>query len=291
MSNQPPKILVTGANGKLGRLVIAALLKTTPAARIVAIARDAGNIADLAALGIATHQADYNAPETLDRAFAGVDRLLLISASEIGKRIAQHANVIACAKRGGVKLMAYTSVLHADKSPLGLAVDHRATEAALRDSGLPFVLLRDGWYLENYTGSAVQAVAQGAYYGCSGEGRVSAAARADFAQAAATVLTSNEDQAGRIYESAGDNSFTMAEFAAELAKQSGKPVAYHDLAPADYRALLVKVGLPEFVADLLTDSSSCAAKGALFEDGRALSKLIGRPTTTLAAAVAAALKA
>lgn len=282
-------IVITGASGQLGRLVIAQLLETVPASQIVAAARDPEKVADLAARGVQVRQADYSHPDTLDRALAGAEKVLLISSSEVGQRLAQHQAVIDAAKRAGVKLLGYTSVLHADTSALGLAEEHKQTEAALAQSGVPAVVLRNGWYHENYTTGVAHAVANGAHYGSAGEGQISSAARADYAAAAAVVLTSTEDQAGKVYELAGDESYTLKEFAAQIAQQSGKPVVYTDLPQADYKAALLQAGLPEFVAELLANSDAAAAKGALFDDSRQLSRLIGRPTTPLSTRIAEAL--
>jgi NAD(P)H dehydrogenase (quinone) len=282
-------IAVTGATGQLGRLVIEALLKSVPATQIVAAVRSPEKATDLAARGVQVRRADYNEPATLDAAFDGVTKLLLISSSEIGKRGAQHRAAIDAARRAGVELIAYTSVLHADTSPLGLAGEHRETEAALRESTVPFVVLRNGWYTENYTGSLAPALEHGAILGNSADGRISSAARADYAEAAAVALTSGAEW-GRIYELAGDTDYTLTEFAAEVARQSDKPVVYRNMSEAEYKAALVNVGLPEPVAALISDSGTGAAKGALFDDSHQLSKLLGRPTTPLAAVIAAALE-
>lgn len=290
MSNNQPRILVTGASGQLGRLVITTLLKTVPPSQIIATARNPETIADFSARGVEVRAADYTRPETLEPAFAGVDHLLLISSSEIGQRLPQHCNVIAAAKKAGVKLLTYTSVLHADVSLLGLAEEHRQTEGELRESGIPFVLLRNGWYTENYTASIPPALEYGVFLGSAGEGRISSASRADYAEAAAAVLTSNEDQAGRIYELAGDQSYTLSQFAAEIAMQSGKTVTYNNLPEEEFKAALIGAGLPEGIAALLANSDAAASKGALFDDSHQLSKLIGRQTTPFAATVSAALK-
>jgi NAD(P)H dehydrogenase (quinone) len=282
-------IVITGASGQLGCLVIARLLETVPASQIIAAVRDPKKVADLAAKGVQVRQADYSQPATLDGAFKGAERVLLISSSEVGQRLVQHQAVIDAAKRQGVKLLGYTSVLHASESKLGLAEEHRQTEAALARSGVPTVVLRNGWYHENYTAGVAHALANGAHFGSAGEGRISSASRADYAAAAAAVLTSNEDQGGKVYELAGDESYTLSDFAAEIARQSGKSVVYTDLPEADYKAALLQAGLPEFVAQLLADSDAAAAKGALFDDSRQLSQLIGRPTTPLASAIAEAL--
>jgi len=281
-------IVVTGATGQLGRLVIQALLAKVPASHIVAAVRQPERAADLAALGVQVRQADYTQPATLDAAFAGAEKVLLISSSEVGQRAPQHRNVIEAAQRAGVALLAYTSVLHADTSPLGLAAEHQATEAMLRTAGLPYVLLRNGWYTENYLASIPPALQHGAFIGSAGAGRIASAARADYAAAAAEVLT-QPDQAGKVYELAGDTSYTLAEFAAELSLQSGKTIPYVDLPEAEFKGALVGAGLPEPLAALLADSDAGAAKGALFDDQRQLSALIGRPTTPLAGLIKAAL--
>jgi NAD(P)H dehydrogenase (quinone) len=282
-------IAITGATGQLGRLVIQSLLKTVPAAQIVAAVRSPEKAQDLAALGVQVRKADYTQPATLDAAFQGVDKLLLISSSEVGQRTAQHKAVIDAAQRAQVQLLAYTSVLRADSSLLGLAAEHVETEALLRASGLPLVVLRNGWYTENYTASVPATLAHGAVLGSAGSGRIASAARVDYAEAAAVVLAT-DGQAGRVYELAGDSAYTLAELAAEIARQSGKNVVYKDLPEADYQAALVQVGLPAGFAALLADSDAAAAKGALFDAGHQLSQLIGRATTPLASTVAAALK-
>jgi len=282
-------IVVTGATGQLGRLVITALLKTVPASQIVAAVRTPAKAADLAALGVLVRQADYAQPATLVNAFTGAEKLLLISSSEVGQRVPQHQAVIDAAKQAGVKLIAYTSVLHADKGLLGLAQEHLATEAAIKASGIPAVILRNGWYTENYAASIPPALAHGALLGSAKDGRIASAARADYADAAAAVLT-RDGQAGKVYELAGDDAYTLTEFAAEVAAQSGKPVIYKDLPEADFKAALIGAGLPDYVAALLSDSDAGAAKGGLFDDSRSLSALIGRPTTPLKTVVADALK-
>jgi NAD(P)H dehydrogenase (quinone) len=289
MTDHPPRLLVTAASGQLGRLVIDSLLKTTPAAQIVAGVRTVASGAAFASRGVEVRAADYTRPETLQSAFAGVDRVLLISSNDLGHRVAQHRNVIDAAKAAGVKRLAYTSLLHADTSPLGLAEEHRQTEAALRGSGIPFVLLRNGWYTENYAASIAPALAHAAFLGSAGEGLIASASRADYAEAAAAVLTAKAQQPGQIYELAGDTAYTLTQFTAEVARQSGKPVAYTHLPEADFKAALLGAGLPELVADLLADSDSGAAKGALFDDSRQLSTLIGHPTTPFAQTIAATL--
>lgn len=281
-------IVVTGASGQLGRLVIAGLLEKVAPSEIVAAVRSPEKVADLAATGVVVREADYERPETLASAFAGADKVLLISSSEIGKRAPQHKAVIDAAKAVGAGLIAYTSVLHADTSPLGLAAEHRETEAYLAASGVPHVVLRNGWYTENYAASVPAALAHGVMLGAAGEGRISSAARADFAAAAVAVLT-GEDQAGKVYELAGDEAYTLAEFAATLSRLAGKTIPYQNMGEADYKAALVGAGLPEPFADLIADSDAGAAKGALFDEGKVLSALIGRPTTSLEAVIKGAL--
>ncbi|MFH0295703.1 NmrA family NAD(P)-binding protein [Bradyrhizobium sp. 31Argb] len=283
------RIAITGAAGQLGRLVIAELLRIAPGAHPIGIVRDPVAAKDLAERGVELRTANYEDPAAVEAALAGADKVLLISSSEIGQRVRQHGHVIDAAKAAGVKLLAYTSILHADTSPLALAEEHRKTEALIRASGVPFVFLRNGWYTENYTANVAAAIQHGAVLGSAADGRFSLAARADYAAAAAAVLASRDDQAGQIYELAGDNGYTLADYAAEIARQSGKPVVYKDLPEADYKAALVSIGLPEAFAALLADSDAKAANGALYDDSRQLSALIGRPTTPIAESVSAAL--
>lgn len=283
-------IVVTGATGQLGRLVIENLLRTEPASSIVALVRDPTKATDLSNRGVQVRQADYTLPASLRTALAGADKLLLISSSELepGKRASHHRAVIDAAVDCEIKLIGYTSVLHANTSPLGLAADHVQTEAMLKASTIPFVVLRNGWYTENYTISIPTALAHGALMGSAGDGRIASAARADYAAAAALAMTL-PDQAGRIYELAGDTAYTLSEFAAEISRQSGKAVNYMNLPRAEYKSALVGFGLPEPVADLLADSDSGASQGALFDEKRQLSTLIGRPTTPMAETVTAEL--
>jgi NAD(P)H dehydrogenase (quinone) len=274
------RLFVAGASGQLGVLVIDALLETVPASAIIAGVRDPAAVAATALRdkGVEVRSADYTQPETLTSAFAGVDRLLLISSSENGKRKPQHRNVITAAKDAGVGLIAYTSILRADTSPLFLAEEHRDTEAALAEAGVPFVLLRNGWYTEVYTWRLPLALKHGVLMGAAGGGRISSAARADYARAAATVLAGG-DHAGHIYELAGDASFALADLVAVVAEVSGKPMAYRNMAPEAFRSALLDAGLPETVARILSDTDAGVEKGALFDDGGALAQLIGRPTT------------
>jgi Predicted nucleoside-diphosphate-sugar epimerases len=281
-------IAVTGASGQLGRHVIKELLDKVAPGEIVCAVRSPQKVADLVQKGVQARLADYDRPETLAAAFAGVEKLLLISANEVGRRVPQHKAVIEAARAAGVGLVAYTSILHADVSPMGLAVEHRETEALLRASGLPHVLLRNSWYTENYTASIPSALKFGAFVGCAGEGRIASAARVDYAAAAAAVLTLPE-QAGRVYELAGDEAYTLADLAAETSRQSGREIPYRDLAEAEYKGALLAAGLPEGLAALLSESDTGASKGGLFDGSRQLSGLIGRTTTPLAEMVSRSL--
>ncbi|SFR08707.1 NAD(P)H dehydrogenase (quinone) [Enterobacter sp. kpr-6] len=281
-------IAITGATGQLGHFVIESLLKTVPVSQIVAIVRNPAKADALASLGVVVRQADYTDEAAFTAALAGVEKLLLISSSEVGQRAAQHRNVINAARAAGVKFIAYTSLLHADTSPLGLHAEHVETEKMLADSGIPYALLRNGWYSENYLASAPAALAHGVFIGAAGEGKIASAPRADYAAAAARVI-SEEGHAGNVYELAGDSAYTLSELAAELAKQSGKNVVYQNLSEADFAAALKGFGLPDGLADMLADSDTGASKGGLFDDSRTLSTLIGRPTTPIAESVKAIL--
>ena len=277
-------IAITGATGQLGQYVIESLLKTVPASQIVAIVRNPAKATALSQQGITVRQADYSDEAALTAALQGIDKLLLISSSEVGQRASQHRNVINAAKAAHVKFIAYTSLLHADTSPLGLADEHVATEQMLAESGIAYALLRNGWYTENYLASAPAALEHGVFIGAAGEGKIASATRADYAAAAARVI-SEDGHAGKTYELAGDAGWTLSQLAAELAKQSGKKVVYQNLSEADFAAALKGVGLPAGLADMLADSDTGASKGGLFDDSHTLSKLIGRPTTSLADSV------
>ena len=279
-------IAITGATGKLGRLIVEKLISKAPADSVVALVRSPEKAADL---GVAARPFDYAKPETLAPALQGVDTLMLVSSSEVGQRAVQHRNVIEAAKAAGVGRIVYTSLLNADTSPLDLAEEHRVTEADLKASGVPYTILRNGWYTENYTGSIGGALAGGAFIGSAGEGRISAAPRADFAEAAVAVLTS-EGHDGRTYELAGDEAFTLSDLAAEISRQSGRDIPYRNLPAADYAAALTGFGLPEGLSKAIAGWDVDASRDALFDDRRVLSQLIGRPTTPLSASVAAALK-
>jgi len=282
-------IVVTGATGHFGRLVVENLLERgVPAEQIVAAGRRIDQLKDLADRGVQVRAIDFNDPASLREAFAGAQKALLISGTEVGQRTTHHQNVIDAARDAGVGLLAYTSVANADSTTLQLAADHQATEAALRASGVPFTLLRNSWYLENYTGQIESYLQHGVVIGAAGDGRVSAAARADYATAAAAVLTA-DGQEGRVYELGGDQAFTMAELAAQISAASGQDVVYRDLTVDAYAQLLIDAGLPEPVAAMIADNDRGVSQGNLLVTSGDLSRLIGRPTTSLAAAVAAAL--
>lgn len=286
----PETILITGAAGQLGRLVLADLQRRAVTAKLVGLVRDAAGARDLAEQGVELRVADYNDPLALASALVGVDKLLLISSSEVGQRSAQHRNVVDAAVAAGGRLIAYTSVLHADRNPMMLAREHRESEALIRASGLPFTLLRNGWYSENYAMGVAAAVEHGVVFGAAADGKLSLAARRDYAEAAAAVLV--EDVArhsGNVYELAGDQAYTLADFAAEITRQAHHPVRYQNMPQDEYKAALIGVGLPADVAELLADSDARAAEGVLYEPGKALSQLIGRPTTALSESVASAL--
>jgi NAD(P)H dehydrogenase (quinone) len=274
-------IAVTGATGQLGRLAIAAL--NARGAKPVALVRDTAKAADL---GVEARAFDYTSADPA--ALKGVETLVLISSNDFNDRAGQHKNVIAAAKAAGVGRIVYTSILKGDASPMILAQDHIATEAALKSSGIPTTLLRNGWYTENYTGALGAAIQHGAIIGSSGEGRVSSASRKDYAEAIA-VTAIDAAHTGKTYELAGDDSHSGADLAAAVAKASGKPVAYVSMPEGDYAKALQGFGLPEGFANVLADSDAQAGKGALHDDSRTLSRLIGRPTTPMAETVAAAL--
>ena len=281
-------IAITGATGQLGQLAIEALLASHPASQLVAIARNPQKAKSLSDKGILVRQADYADKAALTAALKGVSKLLLISGSEIGQRLPQHSNIIEAAKAAGVEFIAYTSLLHADRSPLLLHVEHVATEKMLAEAGIPYTLLRNGWYTENYLASIPPALEHGVFIGAAGDGKISAAPRADYAAAAARVL-SEEGHAGKTYELAGDSAWTLVDFVEELSQQSGRKVVYQNMKADDFAAALKSVGLPDGLAEVLADSDNGAAKGALFDDSRELSKLLRRPTTTLSKSIKSAL--
>lgn len=284
-------IAVTGATGHLGRLTVEALLdRGVPAETIVAIVRNPAKAVDLDTRGVELRTADYGDRDALGDALAGIDRLLLVSSSAVGQRLAHHVNVITAAETAGVKLVAYTSVLNADRTTMQLAHEHQATEARLHESSVPFVLLRNGWYSENYSGPLASTLEQGALLGAAGDGRVDLAAREDFAEAAAAVLTTDGHE-GRAYELTGDDKLTMAEVAAAISKATGREIPYRDLPLAEYEQILVGAGLPAPLATIIADSSAAIGRGELTSESRDLARLIDRPTTPFRATVEAAAAA
>jgi NAD(P)H dehydrogenase (quinone) len=279
---------VTGATGKLGRLVLDELLSKTDAGNVVALARDPAALADYAARGVQVRQADYDDPASLDGALAGVERVLMISGNAVGQRERQHGAVIDAAKKAGVSYLAYTSVLNAQDSKLALATEHVLTENLLANSGLNYDVLRMPWYSENYTGALAPAIEHGAIFGATGEGRLSTATRGDLAAGSVGALLNSPG--GKIYEFAGDQSWSMAEFASEVGRQAGKPVAYVNQSESDYAKTLESVGLPPPVAGFLASTSYLAGFGELYSESKDLSTLAGRPTTPIGETIAEALK-
>jgi NAD(P)H dehydrogenase (quinone) len=276
---------IAGATGQLGRLVVSQLVKKIAADNVVALVRNPDKAADL---GVKARAFDYSQPGQLKESLKGIDTLLLISANEIGTRAALHANVINAAKSTGVKWIVYTSLLRADTTTINLAGEHIATEQDLKTSGIPYTILRNGWYTENYTGSLGGVLQGGAVLGSAGDGKVSSASRADFAAAAVAVLTGTGHQ-GKTYELAGDTAYTLTEYAAEVSRQTGKTIPYKNLPEADYAAILKTFGLPDMFAYAIASWDVSISKGDVFDDGRQLSKLTGRPTTPLAETVKATL--
>jgi NAD(P)H dehydrogenase (quinone) len=282
-------IVVTGATGHLGRLVIDELLARVPADQVVAVARDRLKAAAFTERGVEVRPADYDKPESLVGAFRAGDVVLLISASEVGQRLAQHTAVVDAAKAAGVARLAYTSILGCPSVDFQLAAEHKATEQAILDSGLTYTFLRNGWYSENQT-AQIPVQLQHGVFGSAHDGRIGFASRADYAAAAAVVLTTggHEDTA---YELSGDVAWTLAEYAAELSRQSGTEVAYHDLPSEAFQGILVGAGVPEPMAGILVDVDVSAVRRGLLQGGSGdLARLIGRPTTPLADSIAAALK-
>ncbi|MET8857631.1 SDR family oxidoreductase [Streptomyces sp. NPDC004579] len=281
-------IVVTGATGHLGRHVVEQLLEKLPAEEITAVVRDESKAADLAARGVRLAVADYNTPETFDGLFAAGDKVLLISGNEFDKgRVGQHRVVIDAAAAAGVSLLAYTSA--PGSLTAALADDHRATEDVLLASGVPYTLLRNGWYHENYTENLAPVLAHDAVVQAAGEGRIASAARADYAAAAVAVLT-GEGHENKTYELSGDEAWGFAEYAAELSRQTGKEIVYNSVSPEAFTSILTGAGLPEGFAGILAGVDVSIEKGELAVTSGDLSRLTGRPTTPIAEAVAAALK-
>ncbi|WP_432498877.1 NAD(P)H-binding protein [Kineococcus auxinigenes] len=278
---------VTAASGHLGHLVVEELLaRGVAAGDVVALARTPQKAADLAERGVRVLRGDYSEPDTLREALTGVDRVLLVSGDTPGQRVAQHANVVEAARAAGVQRLAYTSLLRADTSGNPLAPDHRATEEALAASGLLTTVLRNGWYLENYTEALGRYLAAGEVVGSAHDGRVSAAARADYAAAAAAALLADDGE-DHVHE-LGGTSFTLAELASTVSEVTGTPVAYRDLSTEEHVAHLRSTGLDEGTAGFVAALDASLAAGDLQTDRDDLQRLVGRPLTTLADAVRAA---
>lgn len=283
-------IVVTGATGELGRLVVEQLLATVPASGIAVVVRDAEKAAPLAARGVELRVADYDRPESLKEAFRSGDRVLLISGNEVGRRVPQHTAVIDAAKAAGVAQLAYTGILGGPAADFRLAAEHKVTEQLILDSGLPHTFLRNGWYTENYTANLAPVLEHGAVVANAGEGRIASATRADYAAAAAAVLT-GEGHIGAAYELSGDVAWSLAEYAAEISRATGKEIAYRNVPAATHQEILVGAGVPEFFAEILVDVDEAIARGLLAGTSGDLARLIGRPTTPLAETVAAAVAA
>jgi NAD(P)H dehydrogenase (quinone) len=284
-------IVVTGATGQYGPLVIEGLLQRGAASdELAAIVRDPQKATGLAARGVQVRRADYNDPELLAEAFAGADKVLLVSSDgPTDVRVGHHRNAVTAAKQAGVGLLVYTSLVNAADSPLSMAAAHRETERVITASGIPAVVLRNSWYTENYTAQLPGAVERGVIVGTAGNGRIASAARADLAEAAAVVLL-GDGHTGKVYELTGEEAWSLPELAAETTKQSGKEVVYNDLAPEQYGAILTGVGFPDYMVDLLVDAEVQISKGALATTTGDLAALLGRSPTRLAERVATALK-
>jgi NAD(P)H dehydrogenase (quinone) len=274
------KIGVTGATGQLGRLVVENLLGRCGAADVVAIVRDAGKAAGLAAKGVEVRVASYDDRASLDAALAGLDRLLLISSNEVGRRVPQHKNVIDAAKAAGVGHVVYTSAPKAATSSLVLAPEHKATEEYLASSGLAYTVLRNNWYSENYAQTIRKAAASGELVSAAADGRVASAPRADYAEAAAVVLL-GEGHEGKVYELGGDHAWDFHELAATIAEVIGGSCTYKPVEPAELVAGMTQAGLDEGTAGFVAALDANIAEGALAETTGDLSALLGRPTTPL----------
>ena len=270
---------ITGASGQLGQLVIENLLKLgVEPNKIVAIARKTEKLSDFSKKGVVVRFGDYNDSKSLDEALDGIEKLLLISSSEVGQRLPQHKNVIDVVKRKShIKQFIYTSLLHADKSPLGLAKEHIQTEKLINEIETPSTILRNGWYSENYIMGIPTVLEHSAVVGCAKEGKISSATRNDYALAAAKVLIEKGHE-GKVYELAGDSSYSLNDFAKMIGDQFKKDVIYKNLSQSDYKSVLLEAGLPDEISDMLADSEAGAANGGLYDNSKTLSELIGRPT-------------
>jgi NAD(P)H dehydrogenase (quinone) len=283
-------IVVTGASGHLGRLVIDSLLAAgVPATEVVAAVRNKEKAEDLAARGVGVRIADYDRPETLAETFRAGDRVLFVSASEIGRRVPQHTAVIDAAQAAGVAQLAYTGALGGPEADFRLAEEHKETERLILDSGVPYTFLRNGWYTENYTDNLAPILDTGAVLSNAGDGRVATATRQDYASAAVAVLT-GEGHLRQAYELSGDTAWSFAEYAAEISRQSGKTVVHHAISAEEHIQIFAGAGLPLPLAEVLADVDTAIGRGLLARTTGDLARLIGRPTTPLATSVATALE-
>lgn len=280
------KIAVTGATGQVGQIVVEQLKTRVSKENIVALAR---NVEKASKLGVEVREFDYNKPEILVEALKGIDNLLLISGSEWGQRAQQHTNIINAAKKAGVKWIVYTSLLRADTTSVNIAGEHIETEKVLKESGIDFTLLRNGWYSENYTGSIAGALGGGAFLGSAKNGKISSAPRADYAEAAAIVIA-DENYKGKTFELAGDEYYLLSDLSDEISKQSGKNIPYNDMPEEEYANILKNIGLPEAFAGALANWDVSASKGDLFCDTQHLSAILGRPTTPISQSVKVVLE-
>ncbi|WP_329031485.1 SDR family oxidoreductase [Streptomyces sp. NBC_01725] len=284
-------IVVTGATGHLGRLAIESLLTSgVPAGEIAAVARDGAKAAPLAALGVEVRIGDYDRPETLTDVFRSGDRVLFVSGSEAGRRVPQHTAVVAAARAAGVAQLAYTGVLGGPDADFELAAEHKVTERLILDSGLPYTFLRNGWYTENYTENLGPVLEHGAVVAAAGDGRVASASRADYAAAAAAVVT-GEGHLNKAYELCGDTAWSFAEYAVELSRRTGRTIVYNNVPGETMLGILTGAGVPEPMAAVLVDVDRAIERGLLVGTTGDLARLAGRPTTPLAESVAEALKA
>lgn len=282
-------IAVTGANGQLGRSVLRFLTDFTDQP-VRALVRTPAKAQDLVSAKVQVVRFDYNVPASLPEALEGVDRLLMISGSEVGQRVPQHAAVIEAARSAGVEFITYTSLLNVPDTRLILAAEHIETERLLRESSISHAILRNGWYLENFAGTIAAALEHGVVVGSSGDGRTSVAARDDYAEAAARTVA-GDDLSTRAVELAGDEAITLQDLANEISKQTGRQISVQNLTEEDYAGVLAGAGLPEGFANAIADASARTAAGELFNGSTALSEINGRPTRTLSDYVAEVLRA
>ena len=282
------KIAITGATGQLGNLVIEQLLQLTAAQNIVVLVRNVDKAEHFKVQGIEPREFDYDRPETLVPALSGIDKLLLISANEIGRRTPQHQAVIDAAKVAGVPYLAYTSLLRADTSPLGLAQEHRETEKLIQDSGITYTFLRNNWYSENYLAGVAHTIEIGTLFGAAQDGRISSASRIDYAEAAAKVLTSTGHE-NKTYELAGSESFSLSDLATFIGQAVNKDIIYQNLSAEEYTQGLTQAGLPAGLVDVIVDADIQTIQGAMYSDSKDLEQLIGHKTTSIQDAIKAAL--